>query len=140
MSSNLQNIDSLTWGCILHIKPFISREQIKRWRWINEWDLFIEFTNGEKYIYDNYTKYFRYITYDRTTINEKQFRLEFRDRLNSMMQRKGITQEMLAEFIGTSQQMISRYCRGDAMPSQFIIHKMALLLECEDYELLYQEY
>lgn len=140
MNSKNNEIDMLTWGCILHIKPFASQEEIRRLRWINEYDLFVEFINGEKYIYDNYTKYFRFINYTRDTITEEQFRFEFRDRLNSMMQRKNITQEMLAEFIGTSQPMISRYCRGDAMPSQFIIHKMALLLNCQDHELLYQEY
>lgn len=132
--------NSLIWGYILHIRPYATQKDIRSLRWINEWDLFIEFTDGEKYVYDTYSKFFKVITYNRYTITEEQFRNEFRDKLNSMMQRKGIDQEMLAANIGTSQQMISRYCTGNAMPSNYIIHKIAIALNCDDIDLIYQDY
>lgn len=134
------NIDSLTWGYILHVRPSATKNDIKGLRWLNQWDLLIEFMDGEKCLYDTFTKYFRFITYNRYTITEDQFRNEFKTKLNSMMQRTNFSQEMLAESIGSSQQMISRYCTGDAMPSQFTIHKIALALKCKDTDLIYQEY
>ena len=89
-------MDSRIWGYILHIKPFARQEDILRIKWINEWDLFIEFANGEKYIYDSYTNYFRWICYDKYTITEEQWRNEFKEKLNNIMTRTGVTQEMLA--------------------------------------------
>lgn len=133
-------MNSIIWGYILHIRPYTTQKDIKGLRWINDWDLFIEFIDGEKYIYDTYSKFFKAITYDRYTITEEQFRNEFRDKLNSIMKRKNIDQESLANKIGSSQQMISRYCTGNAMPSQYVIHKIAIALDCNDSDLLYQEY
>lgn len=133
-------MDSRIWGYILHIKPFARQEDILRIKWINEWDLFIEFANGEKYIYDSYTNYFRWICYDKYTITEEQWRNEFKEKLNNIMTRTGVTQEMLAVRLNSSQPMISRYCSGSAMPSQYMIHKIALALNCNDEDLIYQDY
>lgn len=133
-------MDSRIWGYILHIKPFARQEDILRIKWINEWDLFIEFTNGEKYIYDSYTNYFRWICYDKYTITEEQWKNEFKEKLNNIMTRTGVTQEMLAVRLNCSQPVISRYCSGSVMPGQYMIHKIALALNCNDEDLIYQDY
>lgn len=95
---------------------------------------------GDKFIYDTYTDYFREITYDRFSITEEQWKNEFKERLKSMMERKQINQEGLAIALGSSQQMISRYCTGSAMPSNYMIHKIAIALGCRDEDLIYHEY
>lgn len=133
-------MDSKIWGYVLHIKPFTKQEDILRIKWINEWDLFIEFIGNEKYIYDTYSNSFRWIPYDRYTITEEQWKNEFKEKLNNIMIRTGVNQEMLAKRLNSSQPMISRYCKGTAMPSQYMIHKIALALNCEDEDLLYQDY
>lgn len=38
-------MDSRTWWYILKIKPHACNNDILKCRWINEWDLYIEFVN-----------------------------------------------------------------------------------------------
>ncbi len=133
-------IDSICWGCVLSIKPSARIEDIVKCDWINPFDVYIEFTNGEKYIYDTYNTCFRFISYTKETITDEQWKKEFRDKLYNYLKRNGISQEELAKGIGTSQQMISRYISGDAMPGIFMLHKIAKFLGCDDKDLLYEEY
>lgn len=133
-------MDSMVWGYILHIKPYARKDDIKRCMWLNSYDLFVEFINGEKYIYDTYLNMFRWISYDRYTITEEQWKNEFKEKLNNIMMRTGVTQEILAERLNTTQPMVSRYCSGNAMPGQYMIHKIALALDCNDEDLIYKDY
>lgn len=133
-------IDSRTMGYVLHIRPFATKDDIVRLEWINEWDLLIQFTDGEKYIYDTFTNYFKWIYYDKNSITEEQWKNEFKDKLISQIGRKYISQDILAERVGTSQQMISRYCTGSAMPSPYMIQKLADAIGCDYYDLIYREY
>lgn len=119
-------MDSTIWNYILRMNPFARQEDIIKCLWINPYDLFVQFRDGKKYIYDSYTNYWRYYTYDSRTITEQQWQKEFEIRLNNIMSRTRITQEMLAESLGSTQPMISRYCTGSAMPSPYMIHKIAL--------------
>lgn len=133
-------MDSRIWGFILHVDPFAKQDDIVCVKWINADDLFIKFVDGRKFIYDTSTGYFRCYEYDRHSITEQQWKNEFKVRLNDMMRRTRINQEELADRLGTTQPMVSRYCTGSAMPSPYMIHKIALILGCQDEDLLFQDY
>jgi transcriptional regulator with XRE-family HTH domain len=63
-------------------------------------------------------------------MDDSQMRLNFRRRLQTIMNRKWVTQEELAQRINSSQQMISRYLTGQSIPSALTIKKIADALDC----------
>ena len=96
---------------------------------LNEWDLLIIFRNGRKVMFDRFTGYYKNIYYnDINKLTEDQEMREFTFRLRSLMGRKQVSQQELAERIGTSQVMISRYVRGETVPSVLMVRKIAKAL------------
>lgn len=49
---------------------------------------------------------------------------------------RGITQLELADAVGTTPQMISKYERGDAIPSVFRLFDIAIVLDADIYSLI----
>lgn len=133
-------LDSVIWGCILRMRPDARKKNILKVLWIDEWDLFVMFDDGVKFIYDIATGYFRCYTYTMDTITEEQWKFEFRDKLKTRLEHIFMSQDELAYKIGTSQQMVSRYIKGNAMPGLFMFHKIVDAIGCEDRDLLFQDY
>ena len=134
-------MDNILWQYVLKVDPFAKKEDVVSIEELNDWDLLIIFRNGTKTIYDRFTNYHRNIFYE--SINEltdEQEKKEFAYRLRIMMKRKYITQEQLAELIGTSQVTISRWINGECLPSVIMVRKIAKVLDCSMDELFYQEY
>ena len=108
---------------------------------LNEWDLLISFKDGRRVLYDRFTGYHKNIFYNNINeLTEEQEKKEFAYRLRSLMKRKWITQEQLAEQLNTTQAMISRYVRGETMPSVLMVRKIAKALECSIDDFFYKEY
>ena len=129
------------WECVLRINPFISKDEVFSIEELNEWDMLVTFTNGKKVIYDRFTGYHRNIFYESVNeLTDKQEKKEFAYRLRMMMKRKYITQKQLAELIGTSQAMISKYINGEALPNVLVVRKIAKVLDCSMDDLFYQDY
>ena len=129
------------WCYALKINPFITMNEIKEVKEINQWELLFIFENGEKIIYDTDTGYHRNLFYRNIKdLTEEQEKREFGYALRSMMRRKYINQEELAKSIGTSQTMISRYLTGKVMPSILMGRKIAKVLGCSMDELFYIDY
>lgn len=117
------------WQYVMQINPFIKKEEVLEIKELNEWDILIIFRDGRKIMYDKFTGYHRNIFYNNINeITEEQEKKEFAYRLRSLMGRKWITQEQLAEMTGTSQVMISRYVRGETMPNLVMGRKIAKAL------------
>lgn len=117
------------WQYVLMVDPFATEEDVIDIIELNEWDLLIKFKNGRKILYDRFTKYYKNIYYDDIfSITEEQEMREFSSRLRSLMGRRRITQQELAEKIKTTQAMISRYVRGETIPSVLIARKIAKTL------------
>ena len=55
------------------------------------------------------------------------------------MKHRQITQEELAEKVGTSQTMITRYVTGRCVPSVVMLAKIARALRCSVDDLLYKD-
>jgi putative transcriptional regulator len=134
-------MDNYNWQYVMKIDPFAKEEDVIEIKEINEWDLLITFKNGKKFIYDTFTNYYRGVFYETVDeLTDEQEKKEFSRRLRILMKRKFITQEQLAELLGMTQTMISRYINGKALPSVLVVRKIAKILDCSMDELFYQEY
>lgn len=119
------------WQFIWSVDPKATKDDILQVKELNEWDLLIEFRNGKKVIYDRYTGYHKNIFHNNINeLTEEQEKKEFAYRLRSIMGRKWINQEQLAEMTNTSQVMISRYVSGKSIPSLMMGRKIAKALGC----------
>lgn len=129
------------WQYVKMVDPFVTENEIAELKELNEWDLLIVFHSGKKVILDRYTGYHKDIFYnDINELTEEQEKKEFAYRLRSLMNRKWVTQEQLADQVNTSQVMISRYVRGETIPSAIILRKIAKALECSMDDFFYKEY
>lgn len=129
------------WYNVLKINPFVTRDDVEEIIEYNKWDIVIIFKNGQRYSYDTLTDYHRLIFYnDVAELTEEQEAREFARKLLKMMQRKWITQEELAERIGTSQTMISRYITGQCIPNYRVVVKIAKVLNCSTDAFRYDDY
>lgn len=136
----MNQIGSIEWGCILNVRPNARQEDIVKVLWIDDWDLFIMFDDGVKYIYDIQTESSRSYTYNLNTITEEQWKFEFKEKLERRLAHMYISQEELADRVGTTQPMISKYINGDAMPGLYMFHKIVDAIGCDDRDLLFQDY
>ena len=117
------------WQYVLNCDPFAKREDVLEIKTLNEWDLLITFKDGRKVIYDTYTNYHKKIYYDNINeLTEEQERKEYAYRLQSFMNREHVTQEELADEIGSTQSLIRRYVRGETVPSVLVARRIAKVL------------
>ena len=65
---------------------------------------------------------------------------DFGINLQRMLHRKGVTQVYLANAIGVTEPMFSRYVNGTAIPSAYKICQMAELIGCDVSDLVKTEY
>lgn len=70
-----------------------------------------------------------------TELDEEAWRKEFGRKLQRAMFDKGINQERLADRMGISRQMLSRYIRGHSTPSGYALTRLSEILECDIREL-----
>ena len=137
-----ENMNEYPWYCVLKINPFAKKDDIKEIKEINDgWDLIIIFKNGDKFVYEVDSGYFRRIFYrNLDELTEEQERKEFGYALRTLMRRKFITQEELAKLVGTSQAMISYYMTGRYIPNYVTARRIARVLGCSMEELSYIDY
>ena len=126
---------------IRKVDPFATEEDIELLEELNEWDLLIIFKNGKKVIYDRFTGYYKNVYYNSVyELTEEQEKREFASQLRSLMNRRRITQQDLAERIGTTQAMISRYIRGETIPSVMVARRIAKVLGYSLDDFFYRDY
>ena len=76
--------------------------------------------------------------YDRDTsvsFDEETWRKEFGHKLRKAITSKGVNQDKLADALGISRQMLTRYVRGTSTPSGYNLSRLAEVLECDVREL-----
>lgn len=137
--TEINKLDDRTYLAIMHINPFSSSENLKRFRWINDWDLAVEYTDGKRYLWDGFSGGSRLIKYD-GPLTRDEWEMEFRIRLNQQINRHYISQEVLAEKIQTTQPMVSRYTTGDVMPTAYVINQIANAIGCKYEDLIYKDF
>ena len=125
------DITEYLYKYVINNNPFIDEEDILSYEALNKHDLLITFRNGKQEIYDTFSNTSRRVNrIDQTQTDDSQMRLNFRRRLQTIMNRKWVTQEELARRINSSQQMISRYLTGQSVPSALTLKKIADALDC----------
>lgn len=72
---------------------------------------------------------------DSEKMSEEEWRDRFGTKLADVINDKGISQRDLAEAIGVSTIMISKYINGKTSPSSYTLSKLAKVLECTVSEL-----
>lgn len=129
------------WQYVLSVDPSATIDDILQIDEINEWDLLIIFRDGRKILFDRFNGYHKNINHDSINeLTEEQEKKEFAYRLRSLMGRNRITQEMLADEINTSQVMISRYVRGEVIPSVIVARRIAKVIGCSLDDLFDRDY
>ena len=125
------DITEYLYKYVINNNPFIDEEDILSYEALNKHDLLITFKNGKQEMYDTFNNTSRRVNHiDQTKIDDSQMRLNFRRRLQTIMNRKWVTQEELARRINSSQQMVSRYLTGQSIPSALTLKKIADALDC----------
>lgn len=136
-----EGMNEYPWCHVLKISPFIKKDDIEEIKEINGWDLLVIFKDGRKIIVETDSGYHRSLFYnDINELSEEQEKKEFGYALRTMMKRKYMNQEDLAEFVGTSQTMISHYMSGRCLPNIIMGRKLAKALGCSMDELFYIDY
>ena len=116
---------------VMNNNPFINEEDILSYEALNKHDLLITFKNRKQEIYDTFSNTSRrVIRIDQTQTDDSQMRLNFRRRLQTIMNRKWVTQEELARRINSTQPMVRRYLTGQSIPSALTLKKIADALDC----------
>lgn len=107
---------------------------------INEWELFIRLTNGDKFIFDQYYNAVHFVNdYDKELTKEQEQK-EFSRNLKKLMDHKWINQEELAEKLGITQATVSNYCNSRRIPDSITLIKIARILNCSLDELFYRKF
>jgi DNA-binding XRE family transcriptional regulator len=128
------------WQFVMMVDPFATKDDIEEVRELNEWDLLIIFRNGKKVLFDRFTGYHKNIFYNGIDeLTDFQERKEFAYRLRSLMGRRWISQDQLAEMVGTTQPMISKYVRGESFPNALMLRKIAKALKCSMDDFFYKD-
>lgn len=120
--------------------PHISRDDIEEAVEVTDYDLLIKYKNGKRVVYDVFRNQYRYIEYDNENLTDQEWVYEFKLRLRNMMRRKHITQAEVAERVGVSQVMISKYVRGESIPDFIMLKKLAKALRCSVEDFYYKHY
>lgn len=131
-------MDIFLLECLKHINPFLREDDVVEATMLNEYDVLFVFKNGDKIVYDSFERTFTSMRYENNNLTDEHYKKEFAVILRKRMNRKGITQDMLADMVGTTQPMISRYIQGDAMPSFTTIIKLAKALDCSADDFYYK--
>ena len=123
-----------------HINPFATEKDLKKVEELNEYEILFVFKNGDKVIYDRVLRSFRGFYPEGHELTDEEWKRSFKIRLHTIMKHRGVSQEVLAERVGTSQTMITRYINGYCIPSTIMLAKIARALNCSLDDLVYREF
>lgn len=101
--------------------------------------LIVRLKTGESLLYNSITHYVRILPNDSSNMTEEECRSEFGNRLYDILRSKGISQKELSSKVGLSETMISRYMKGIATPSFYIVDKIAKAIGCSTDSFRYTE-
>lgn len=131
--------ESLIRNYLPYVDPFATKDDLVRVEELNEFEILFEFKNGDKAVYDRMMNGHRGFYPKDHVLTDEEWKYSFKTRLYKIMKHRGMTQEELAEAVGTSQTMITRYINGHCVPSVVMLAKLARALNCSVDEFLYKD-
>ena len=105
-------------------------EQMAECEMYGKYALLVTLVDGRHYIYDSFTKVTRRLPTDKSNMTEDECKREFKYRLYHALDSRGMTQTELCRRAGISQPQLSRYMTGKAMPSFYVVDRIAKALGC----------
>ena len=133
-------MDFYIFNHISRIDPFVQPEDIQEAYFVNEYDLFVSYKNGEKYIIDTFHNTFSGFYPEGYILSDEEWEMSFRKRLRQRLSRRRMTQEELANRLGISRTTVNRYINGETIPSALMLKKISLVLNCDINEFFYAEF
>lgn len=133
-------MDYYIFNSISKIDPFVQPEDIQEAYFVNEYDLFVLYKDGRKYIIDTFNNSFSGFYPAGHILSDEEWEMSFRKRLRQRLSRSRITQEELADRLGVSRITINRYINGQTIPSALMLKKISLVLGCDINEFFYKEF
>ena len=117
-----------------------TKNDLEEVRWVSDYEIYFKFKNGRRVIFDTVANGSIGFYPEGYELSDEEWKSSFKFRLYRFMKQRGITQEQLAEQVGTSQTMIYRYINGHCVPGLVMASKIARALKCSIEDLLYKEY
>lgn len=133
-------MDDYIFNHISRIDPFVHPEDIQEAYFINDYDLFVVYKDGRKYIIDTFNNTSSGFYPEGYILSDEEWNMSFRKRLRQKLSRSRITQEELADILGVSRITINRYINGQSIPSALMLKKISLALNCDINEFFYKEF
>ena len=104
---------------------------------ISPTEMLVKTDNGRVYLYNTWGDTIRNMPKD-SNMDRDNFAVEVGERLRRIMDKKGVTQEILSKKTGITQTMISRYIIGKSIPSLYSADRISRALECDIRDFLYR--
>ena len=136
----LMNRENAIHNILPYIDPFATEEDLEQVTWVNEDEVYFKFKDGRRTLYDVSLRSYMGFYPEGHELTDDEWKRSFKNSLYKLMVHRRITQEELAERIGTSQTMISHYLTGRCVPGTVMLAKIARALGCSVEDLLYKEY
>lgn len=133
-------MDKFIFNYITKLDPFAQPEDVHEAYFVNNFDLFVRFKDGRKFMYDTYHDYFSGFYPEGYMLSDEELRRSFNKRLRQNMSRNKVSQEELARCIGVSERTISRYVNDETIPDALTLKKISLALNCDMNDFFYEEY
>lgn len=112
------------------------------WEPLNNREILVVLEDGRTYSYDGISRLLRKVKIinNVSEFTDEEWRIGFSDLLARFIRKSGITQYELADRIGISTVMMSRYSTGKSAPTPLIMQKIARELDCSIDDLCPKEY
>lgn len=135
-----KEFDSLI-DCYLAYYPWNDSE-IDEWIELNDWTAIAVMQNGRSFLFDDVERKLRevYVIKDTLNLSDDMWAIGFGQRLQDAIYRSRLNNYELADLIGVTPVMLSRYINGKAIPKAQIVHRIATILDCAIDELMPRDY
>lgn len=116
--------------------------KLDSWKPLNDREILVELDDGRKYAYDGMSKSFRKIKTidDVSNFTIDDWKLGFSDLLKKYIRQSGMNQYELADRIGVSRVMMSKYITCKSSPTGLVLQKIAKELNCSIDDLCPKDY
>lgn len=137
---SLRSRENAIRNILPYVDPFATEEDLEQVTWVSDDEVYFKFKDGRRTLYDVPLHASMGFYPEGHKLSDEELRHSFKDRLYKLMVHRRITQEELAERVGTSQTMMSHYLTGRSIPTFITAAKLARALGCSVEDLLYREY
>ena len=115
--------------------PYMA-ENATHWMPAGRTSVVITMNTGRRFIYEAMDDTIRLMSFSPDTpLNEEEWKAEFKNRLKDAMRLAHTNQRELAERVGLSPAIISKYINGKSIPNVYHLNAIASALDCSLSEL-----